>query len=109
MNRNPFIDYPLLADYVFGNNYGQTWSSALSNSSFDTAKIVLYPNPAKDYFTVSGITSEATIEIYSALGQKVFQENFAGEARLNFNLSSGIYLAKITSDGFTTTKKVIIE
>lgn len=109
MNRNPFIDYPLLADYVFGNNYGQTWFAALSNSNFDTSKVVLYPNPAKDYFTVSGITNEATIEVYSALGQKVFQENFLGETRLNFNLSSGIYLAKITSDGFTTTKKVIIE
>lgn len=109
MNRNPFIDYPLLADYVFGTNYGQTWFAALSNSNFDTSKVVLYPNPAKEYFTVSGITNDATIEIYSALGQKVFQENFTGETRLNFNLSSGIYMAKITSDGNSITKKILIQ
>lgn len=109
MNRNPFIDYPLLADYVFGTNYGQTWFAALSNNNFDTSKVVLYPNPAKEYFTVSGITNDATIEIYSALGQKVFQENFTGETRLNFNLSSGIYMAKITSDGNSITKKILIQ
>lgn len=109
LNRNPFIDYPLLADYVFGNNYGQTWFAALSNINFDTSKVVLYPNPAKEYFTVSGITNEARIEVYSALGQKVFEQNFMGETRLNFNLSTGIYMAKISSDGNSITKKVIIQ
>lgn len=30
-NRNPFIDYPLLANYIFGPNFGQPWSFALQN------------------------------------------------------------------------------
>ena len=29
MNRNPFIDYPNLADYIFGANFGQQWFSTL--------------------------------------------------------------------------------
>jgi endonuclease I len=108
VNRNPFIDYPLLVDYVFGANFGQTWFAALANSDFDTSKIVVYPNPAKDYFTVSGIDTEASIEVYSALGQKVYQQSFTGETTIRFNLSSGIYMAKITSDTKTVTKKIVI-
>ena len=30
-NRNPFIDYPLLADYIFGAQYGQPWFAALAS------------------------------------------------------------------------------
>jgi hypothetical protein len=35
LNRNPFIDYPNLVDYVFGANFGQPWFASLSNTDFD--------------------------------------------------------------------------
>ena len=109
VNRNPFIDYPLLADYVFGGNFGQTWFASLSNSNFDAARIVLYPNPTKGTFAISGITSDATIEVYSTLGQKVFEQKFIGETTFNLNLASGVYTAKITADGKTAVKKLLID
>ncbi len=109
MNRNPFIDYPTLADYVFGANVGQTWFAPLSTNSFDTSKVVLYPNPAKNYISIFGIASDAKIEVYSIIGKKVFEQNFTGDATLNFDLTSGIYLAKITFDSKVVTKKLIIE
>ncbi len=109
MNRNPFIDYPDLADYVFGANFGQTWFASLSTTHFDAAKVVLYPNPAKDNISIFGITTDAKIEVFSALGQKVFEQNFNGEITLHTDLVSGIYLAKITSDSKVVTRKVIIQ
>ena len=109
VNRNPFIDYPLLADYVFGANFGQTWFASLSNSNFDATRIVLYPNPTKGTFAISGITADATIEVYSTLGQKVFEQNFIGETTINVDLASGIYMAKITTDSKVVTKKIVIE
>jgi hypothetical protein len=109
VNRNPFIDYPLLANYVFGANFGQTWFSTLSNTNFDATKVVLYPNPTKDTITISGITSDATIEVYSVLGQKVFEQAFTGEAALHFNLATGIYMAKIATDSKIVTKKIVVE
>ena len=72
MNRNPFIDYPTLADYVFGANFGQPWFAPLSTNTFDTSKVVLYPNPAKNYISIFGISSDAKIEVFSILGKKVF-------------------------------------
>lgn len=109
MNRNPFIDYPTLANYVFGANAGQVWHAPLANSGFDAARIVLYPNPAKDSFVVSGIDTDAKVEIYSTLGQKVFEQDFAGETTFHFNLASGIYIAKVASADKVITKKLFIE
>lgn len=109
VNRNPFIDYPNLADYIFGANVGQPWFSTLSNEFFSDSKIVLYPNPIKNQFTISGISQESTIEIYNNIGSKVFESNFSNETQFNVDFAAGIYFAKITSDSKTITKKIIVK
>lgn len=109
VNRNPFIDYPNLADYVFGANFGQPWFSTLSSSTVDSTKILIYPNPTKNNFTIIGILNQATISIYNNLGMKVLEQNFSGDTTINFNLASGIYMAKIISDNKEVTKKLIVD
>ncbi len=49
------------------------------------------------------------IEILSALGQKVHEQIFTGEATISTGLSTGNYLAKITSETKVITKKLVIE
>lgn len=109
VNRNPFIDYPNLANYIFGANFGQPWFSTLSNDNFSESKIVLYPNPIKNQLNISGISTNATIEIFNTIGLKVFESSFYGNSSLNINLASGIYLTKITSEGQSIVKKIIVE
>ena len=109
VNRNPFIDYPNLADYVFGSNFGQPWFSTLSNSDADKTKIVLFPNPSQNSFTVLCFNNQGTITIFNTLGMKVLEENFNGETIINYNLSSGIYIAKITSENIVIDKKLIVQ
>ena len=109
VNRNPFIDYPNLANYVFGANFGQPWFSTLSNSSADKTKIVLFPNPSQNSFTVLGLDDHGTVTIFNALGMKVFEQNFIGETVISHNLSSGIYIAKITSENAVIDKKLIVK
>jgi hypothetical protein len=108
VNRNPFIDYPALADYIWGTHAGEPWFAALSNNENQTVNYVIYPNPARESFTVSGINNDAVIELYNSLGMKVFEQKFIGETSFVPNVTSGIYLAKITSDGKTAVKKVVI-
>ncbi|MBC7747418.1 MAG: T9SS type A sorting domain-containing protein, partial [Methylotenera sp.] len=43
------------------------------------------------------------------LGMKVLEQNFIGETIVNFNLASGIYIAKIISDNKEVTKKLIVD
>ena len=108
-NRNPFIDYPDLADYIWGTHAGDVWHAPLSNATFTDTKIVVYPNPSKNQFTISGITAEAKIEIYSILGSKVYEDSFVGEKQFNLNLAPGIYISKIFTDSKVVTRKISIE
>lgn len=108
VNRNPFIDYPQLADYIWGSHAGEAWFAALATPENQALNFVVYPNPASNQFTVSGINGEAVIELYNSLGMKVFEQKIIGETRVVPNVSSGIYLAKITSDNKTAVKKVVI-
>jgi hypothetical protein len=108
VNRNPFIDYPNLADYIWGIHAGEQWFSTLSTSENTALKVAVYPNPAKNFITVFGLNQQSTITIYNTLGEKLLETDFYGETRIDFNLSSGIYLAKITSDNKSTIKKIII-
>jgi endonuclease I len=108
-NRNPFIDYPLLADYIFGANYGDTWSFALSSESFTDTSVKVYPNPTVDYIIVSGVSSLAKVEIYAITGQKVNELTFENEVRIPLSLQSGMYLVKISNDISSITKKIIVK
>jgi hypothetical protein len=109
VNRNPFIDYPNLADYIYGANYGQQWFSTLKVNEVTETKIVLYPNPAKDQITIAGITSKSDISIFSLFGQLLFQTSIMGETNIKLDLTSGIYLCKITSEKNAVIKKIIIK
>ena len=107
-NRNPFIDYPNLADYIWGSNDGTPWYSTLSTAkNFDT-KISIYPNPAKDYISIVGLKENAVVVIYSTSGTKLYENNYITESKLNLNLAAGIYIAKITSENKTITRKIVI-
>ena len=107
-NRNPFIDYPNLADYIFGNNVGQPWFSSLTTNNFEDLKITVYPNPAKDKLTISGITENSKIEIYSLTGMKILNLNCINDITIPLSFSSGIYSIKISTESKSAVKRLII-
>ena len=109
MNRNPFIDYPLLADYIFGANFGQPWSSTLSTQNPIENRVVVYPNPATEYLIVSGLEGSSKVEIYTITGQLVQIQNFENNVHINLDLNAGMYLVKVTNGFQSTTKKIIVK
>ncbi|WP_291129363.1 endonuclease [Flavobacterium sp. UBA7682] len=109
VNRNPFIDYPNLADYIWGIHAGEQWFSSLSTNENATIRFVVYPNPARDSFTVSGLNTDAVLELYNSLGIKVFEQNFSGQTTMIPNVTTGVYLAKITSNGKSEVRKIVIQ
>ena len=108
MNRNPFIDYPALVNYVFGNLTNVTWNAALSTTDFNQKSPTIYPNPAKNQIAISGLDQISKLEIVTLSGVKVASYTVSNESPIALNLPTGIYLVKITSDAFSTTKKLII-
>ena len=109
VNRNPFIDYPDLANYIWGAKVGQVWHSNLSIKDFGNLKITLYPNPAQKSITISGLNENATIEIYNSIGAKILEQKFTGETQLNIDFPTGVYYAKINSGNQSIVKKFLVE
>jgi len=109
-NRNPFIDYPELAEYIWGNQIGSTWNSSLSMSDFDEAAISLYPNPASDFISISGLANEVEIEIYDTLGKKILVKAIgSNQNKIDVSqLKPGVYLFKIHEFDNITLKRVLI-
>jgi hypothetical protein len=108
MNRNPFVDYPALVNYVFGNLTNVTWNAALSTTDFNQKSPTIYPNPAKNQILISGLDQISTLEIFTLSGGKVAIYTVSNESTIELNLPSGIYLVKITNDALSTTKKLLV-
>ena len=83
--------------------------------------ISIFPNPAKNQFSVKFNSSEngnVTAKLYSICGQEiesltVNKEFFVGTATLNFDLQnhvpSGVYFVQLNYNSNKITKKLIIE
>jgi hypothetical protein len=107
-NRNPFVDMPLLADYVFGANVGQVWNNALATGNFERSKVHFYPNPAVDvvYFNIE--IRNAEVSIYNLSGQRVyFNSNFT-DTVLRFDLNSGMYVMEIATAAGRSVHKLVV-
>lgn len=109
VNRNPFIDYPDLANYIWGAKVGQVWHSNLSTNDFANLKVSLYPNPTQKSINITGLNEMATVEIYNSIGAKVLESKFIGETKLNIDFPAGVYFAKINSENKTIVKKFLVE
>ena len=108
-NRNPFIDYPDLADYIWGVKAGQVWSSSLSTTSNTGIEFVLYPNPATSTLYVGGLQVDGLLEIYNMSGQKLFQQTVTSNNPIDLVLPTGMYVAKIASAGQVSVKKLLVK
>ena len=108
-NRNPFIDQPDLVEYIWGNKIGQTWSQALGINDINISDIKIYPNPTTNRVFIKGIKSETNIEVFSIDGRKLKTFKRTGNSFLDLNLAGGIYLLKMSSEGNSSTRKIIIK
>lgn len=87
-------------------------SLSLSNKEFEKLEITIFPNPAKDVVTISGIENNTLnkVSIVSMLGQniKIF-ESPSNKIDIS-NVQDGIYFIKINlNDNKVITKKLIIK
>lgn len=71
----------------------------------------VYPNPVSNgtLYVSSASNNEKQVTIYTILGQQVLQTKTTSGAINVSSLNKGAYLLKITEDGKSETKKLIIE
>lgn len=90
--------------------------TALINSRNESKPLTVFPNPAKDYITVSipMLKQASTLRILDIQGSIVFSESissFSPEQKIiNTNtLASGIYMVLLESNDEIYTQKIVIE
>lgn len=88
------------------------FNNTLSNTNFDQNRFVSYPNPAKDFITVSNsdnvLLTDVNITDLNGRTVKTLKVENLSEVEINISdLNSGIYLMNITSDEGKSVKKFI--
>lgn len=73
----------------------------------------IYPNPAKDNFTIDlNATKTGQVQISDASGRLLYNKEFRGKNKLSINSSNwqkGIYLIQVIAESQVSTSKIVIE
>lgn len=86
-------------------------TSTLSVKQNSIAGLNVYPNPVKNgnLYITSNSSNAKTVAVYDILGKQVLNSKTSNNAVNVSNLKSGAYIVKVTEDGKTDTRKLIIE
>jgi hypothetical protein len=86
--------------------------ATMSSSSFNAIEgLAMYPNPLKGdtLFFTSTANADKSVQIYDILGKEVLSSKEINSTMNVSGLAAGVYLVKITEEGKTATKKLVIE
>lgn len=103
-------------DLFIQNSFSTTIDEALASDDLEaTAKIGVFPNPAKEYFTLDldGPANESVdIRLMTATGQLVYtQTDLSLSSRTEIsvaNLAGGIYFLQLDGETSSTVKRVVV-
>jgi len=102
---------------IDGVRVALNWADIMNNSTASVKDNAIegfttYPNPiTNNTFTLtSKSSSKKLVTIFNVLGKKVLSSSFSGvKSNVDVSaISSGIYILKVTEDGKTATKKLVI-
>ncbi len=83
----------------------------LSANSFDNINgLTMYPNPlsGNTLYLTSTANAAMSIEVYDLLGKEVLKANVVNNAVNVAKLTPGVYVVKVTEEGKTATRKLVI-
>lgn len=139
VNGNLASNYSLLSNIITGLNWangtdlwikwvdvndaGNNGMLAIDNFSISVSEATLalkqnsiaglnvYPNPVTDgnLYITSNSSEAKTVAIYDILGKQVLNDTTSNNSVNVTNLKGGVYFAKITQEGKTDTRKLIIQ
>lgn len=124
--QNPSGTWNLVFVDFFAGNTGTVneWSvelctrtTTLHNEEFELDNFALYPNPNKGEFSLSFDSNsgeDISVNVFDISGRLVMTQNYNATSRFNENISlnnvsTGMYLIKVTDQDKTVTKKLVIE
>jgi hypothetical protein len=108
-NRNPFIDYPELVDYIWGDQQQAAWNSSLSNPTVQTDFELFIPNPVQtSYVDIPPNISTSSIALYNLQGKQMIRLPGSSE-RIKMPATSGIYFLQLVFDQSVVNKQIVVK
>lgn len=111
-----YILNPLMAIAIFDHNnnrlyhFGATPTN-ISENEMESVHVDVYPNPSSDVIKVRSKDLISNLEIYSVLGEKVYQTNVKS-TNADIDLSSfskGVYFIQLTTNGKIISRKIALQ
>jgi hypothetical protein len=87
-------------------------NAPLSSTSFDNINgLTMYPNPlsGNTLYLTSTANAAMSVQIFDLLGKEVLKANVVNNAVNVSGLNAGVYMVKVTEEGKTATRKLVIQ
>ena len=90
-------------------------SSTLDNQEVEldnSTKAVIYPNPAKEFFTVENKENIDNLKVFDVSGKLIYQINDSSQSKIRINSGSwpkGTYMVQIRSGDRVQLMKVLVQ
>jgi len=107
-NRNPFIEHPELAEYIWGNHKGEAWSLS---AGVNALKIFfsISPNPSQNELNIQCDELNLAYTIYNLNGQILLQNQLGLNHTIRLDqLQNGMYFLQLQSGNRKTIQKFVI-
>lgn len=76
----------------------------------DLLELAVYPNPSLNWFAVAGKFKNIDVQAFTLAGQMVYEQlGISSGEPIKHQLSTGIYLLKLTDGTNTTYRKLVVE
>lgn len=100
------------ATVSFDNISFSSPGATLSSNSFNAIEgFSMYPNPlnGNTLYLTSTANGTKSVQIFDVVGKQVVNTNTTNNAVNVVNLNAGVYIVKVTEEGKTATRKLIIQ
>ena len=106
----PFVQHSTITSNPVAYSPGASNETSLSNNDFNDTKFSIFPNPTNtgDVNISSVNATPIAVTVFDILGKQVKNATISNNRLDVSNLKTGIYLLRLTQDGATSTKKLVI-
>lgn len=111
-NRNPFIDYPELVEFIWGDLTSEEFDLGKAKCSYGELPYSVDENKNDDFFAYQNgnsliINAEGTVQVVDMMGRILINENvFTNRIDISY-INKGVYIVRVIGKDVMTQKIVV--